>query len=85
VQIPATHHLEQTMACQTAPTFQQSKSVFFRSIAIIIVALREKIAAAIERRRIRSALGKLDDYMLKDMGIARSDIERIAKRTYPPR
>jgi uncharacterized protein YjiS (DUF1127 family) len=73
------------MACQTEPTFLQSKSVFFRSIAIVIIALREKIAAAIERRRIRSALGKLDDYMLKDMGIARSDIERIAKRTYPPR
>ena len=44
-----------------------------------------KIAAAIERRRIRGALGKLDDYMLKDMGIARSDIERISNRTYSPR
>ncbi len=57
----------------------------FRIIAAITVALREKIAAAIERRRIRWALGKLDDYMLKDMGISRSDIERIANRTYPPR
>jgi len=73
------------MARQTAPTFMQSKSGFFRVIATIAVALREKTAAAIERRRIRTALGKLDDYMLKDMGIARSDIERIAKRTYPPR
>jgi uncharacterized protein YjiS (DUF1127 family) len=63
----------------------QSKSGFFRFVATIAAALREKLAAAIERRRIRSALGKLDDYMLKDMGIVRSDIERIAKRTYPPR
>ena len=73
------------MPFQTASTFLQSKSVFFRLIAIVIVALREKIAAAIERRRIRGALNKLDDYMLKDMGIVRSDIERIARRTYPSR
>ena len=73
------------MPYQTASTFPQSKSVFFALIATIAVALREKIAAAIERRRIRGALSKLDDYMLKDMGIARSDIERIANRTYPPR
>ena len=31
------------------------------------------------------ALTKLDDYMLKDMGIARADIERIASWTLPPR
>ena len=73
------------MPYKTASTFLQSKSGFFRVTAIIAVALREKIAAAIERRRIRSALHRLDDYMLKDMGIARSDIERIANRTYPPR
>ena len=73
------------MPNRTAPTFMQSKSGFFRIIAIIIIALREKIGAAIERRRIRGALGKLDDYMLKDMGIARSDIERIANRTHAPR
>ncbi|HUQ37629.1 MAG TPA: DUF1127 domain-containing protein [Aestuariivirga sp.] len=73
------------MPNRTASTFIQSKSGFFRVVATIAATLREKLAAAIERRRIRSALGKLDDYMLKDMGIARSDIERIAKRTYPPR
>ena len=73
------------MTYKTASTFLQRKSVFFRVIAIIAVALREKIAAAIERRRARSALLGLDDYMLKDMGIARADIERIANRTYPPR
>ena len=71
------------MSYKTASTFLQRKSVFFRISAIIVVALREKIAAAIERRRIRMALNKLDDYMLKDMGIARSDIDRIA-RSRPP-
>ena len=73
------------MPYKTASTFLQRKSVLFRVVAIIVVALREKIATAIERRRINAALGKLDDYMLKDMGIARSDIERIANRTHPPR
>jgi uncharacterized protein YjiS (DUF1127 family) len=73
------------MPYKTASSFPPSKSRFFRDIAIIVVALLVKIAAAIERRRIRGALGKLDDYMLKDMGIVRSDIERIANRTYPPR
>ena len=71
------------MPYKTASTFLQRKSVFFRIIAMIAVVLRGKIAAAIERRRIRTALNKLDDYMLKDMGIARSDIDRIA-RSRPP-
>ena len=73
------------MPNRTAPTFMQSKSGFFRAIAAIAAAVCGKITASIERRRIRSALGKLDDYMLKDMGIARSDVERIANPTYPPR
>jgi uncharacterized protein YjiS (DUF1127 family) len=63
---------------ETTAGFLQAKGNFFRNLML-------RSAAAIERRRIRAALGKLDDYMLKDMGIARSDIERIASRTYPPR
>ena len=66
------------MQIKTAENFLQARSNFLRTVGA-------KISAAIERRRIRAALGKLDDYMLKDMGIARSDIERIANRTYPPR
>lgn len=66
------------MPAKTTASFLQAKSNFLRTVAT-------KITAAVERRRIRAALGKLDDYMLKDMGIARSDIERIAKRSYPPR
>ena len=67
-------------------TIMQTGSLFLHGFfAMIIGTARKKIAAAIERRRVHSVLGKLDDYMLKDMGIARSDIERIAKRTYLPR
>ena len=66
------------MPAKTTANLLQAKSSFFR----VVVA---KITAAIERRRIRAALGRLDNYMLKDLGIARSDIERIANRTYPPR
>jgi uncharacterized protein YjiS (DUF1127 family) len=73
------------MPYKTSSTFPQSKSVLFRVIATIIVVLHEKIAAAMDRRSIHSALSKMDDCMLKDMGISRSDIERIANRTYPPR
>ncbi len=72
------------MSRKTSSTSVQTKS--FREVMVIVaLALHSKIAAAIERRRIRGALGKMDDYMLKDMGIARADIERIANRTYPPR
>ena len=55
----------------------QSKSGYFRGIATIAVALHEKISAAFERRRIRGALSKLDDYMLKDMGIALREGRRM--------
>lgn len=60
------------MPSKTTATFPRAKFIFFRNAM-------EKIASAIKRRRIRTALGKLDDYMLKDMGIARSDIERISR------
>ena len=66
------------MPARTTANFLQARANFLRTAVA-------KITAAIERRRVRAALGKLDDYMLKDMGIVRSDIERIANRTYPPR
>ena len=67
-------------------TFLQTGTVFFRdAIATIVSALRKKAAAANERSKTRRALNSLDDYMLKDMGISRCDIDRIANRTYPPR
>lgn len=71
---------------QPAITIMQTGLLFFRGhLAMLIGTARNKIATAIERRRTRTALHGLDDYLLKDMGIARSDIERIANRTYPPR
>jgi len=71
---------------QPALTIMQTGSLLLRGfLAVIIGIARKKITATLEQRRIRSALGKLDDYMLKDMGITRSDIERIANRSYPPR
>jgi uncharacterized protein YjiS (DUF1127 family) len=73
------------MPYKTESIFPQRNSGFFRVVSAAIVALPEKIAAAIERRRIRGALNRLDDYLLKDMGISRSDIERIATRSHPPR
>ena len=66
------------MSAKTTASILQAKPNLLRTVVA-------KITAAIERRRIRSALGNLDDFLLKDMGIARSDIERIAKLTYLPR
>jgi len=72
------HPLEQEMPAKTTASLPEAKFIFFRTALA-------KITAAIERRRIRAALGKLDDYMLKDMGIARNDIERISNRSHSPR
>jgi uncharacterized protein YjiS (DUF1127 family) len=74
----STHSLEREMPAKTTAGFLQAKARFLR-IAVT------KITAAIERRRVRAALCRMDDFLLKDMGIARSDIERIANRTFPPR
>ena len=66
------------MPARTTANFLQARANFLRAAVA-------KITTAIERRRVRAALGKLDDYMLKDMGIARSDIERIANDRHSPR
>ena len=74
------------MSYKAASTFLQTRTPFFRNVmAIITVTLRKKIASANERSKTRRALNSLDDYLLKDMGISRCDIDRIANRTYPPR
>jgi uncharacterized protein YjiS (DUF1127 family) len=73
------------MTYKTASPFWQKTPVFFRIIANTFVVLPEKIAAAIDRNRTRSALNRLDDYLLKDIGITRSDIERIAIERRPLR
>ena len=69
----------------TLTTVQTGSLYLCGCLAMILGAARMRIAATIKRRRSRKAIGKLDDYMLKDMGISRSDFERISNRTYPPR
>ncbi len=54
------------------------------AMAATVFAVGRRIAAACERRRARKALFAMDDYMLKDMGISRSDIDRISHRSRPP-
>lgn len=66
------------MSTKTTAGILQAKPNLLRTVVA-------KITAAIERRRIRGVLSKLDDYMLKDMGISRSDIERISNRSHSPR
>ncbi|MDP1701344.1 MAG: DUF1127 domain-containing protein [Aestuariivirga sp.] len=69
------------MSSRTISIFLHGSSRFLRAFAIAVAALCAEIAAAIERRRTRTALGRLDDYMLKDIGISRSDIDRISSRS----
>lgn len=66
------------MSAKTTVSILQAKPNLLRTVVA-------KIIAAIERRRIRGVLSKLDDYMLKDIGISRSDIERISNRSHSPR
>jgi uncharacterized protein YjiS (DUF1127 family) len=73
-----------TIKTKAASSIWQKAPMFFR-ITANIVAVPEKIAAAIVRNRMRAALNRLDDYLLKDMGISRSDIERISIGRGPQR
>ena len=67
-------------------TFLQTGPAFFRdATAIIVSALHRKTVAAIRRRRDRATLHALDDRMLKDMGISRCDIDRLARQPGLPR
>jgi len=44
-----------------------------------LARLWHKAAAAIERRRALSLIGEMDDRMLRDIGIVRSDAERAIR------
>ena len=74
-----------TIKTKAASSIWQKAPMFFRITANIVVAVPEKIAAAIVRNRMRAALNRLDDYLLKDMGISRSDVERISIGRGPQR
>jgi len=62
----------------TSPNSVLGVSRYFRAVSGPVVALPKLIADAFTRNRIRVSLHRLDDHLLKDMGIARSEIDRIA-------
>jgi uncharacterized protein YjiS (DUF1127 family) len=64
------------MPYKTASSLMQARPNLFRHALA-------KISAAAERRRVRHTVHALDDYLLKDMGIARSDIESISQSCPP--
>ncbi|MEQ1520436.1 MAG: DUF1127 domain-containing protein [Aestuariivirga sp.] len=50
-----------------------------------IASLARLALQALQRHKARKALHALDDHMLKDIGISRSDIERVSRTTGPAR
>ena len=50
-----------------------------------IASLASLARQALLRRKVWKALHALDDHMLKDIGISRSDIERISRSVAPAR
>ena len=48
----------------------------------IPVAMFGWLAAALRRRRGRKELARLDDHLLRDVGLTRHDIERRAKKQF---
>ena len=50
-----------------------------------IASLARLARQAVQRRKVQKALHALDDHMLKDIGISRSDIERISRTSTPAR
>jgi uncharacterized protein YjiS (DUF1127 family) len=45
------------------------------SFSGMLVRLAETVAVGLERRRQRLALGRLDDRMLRDIGLTSADVE----------
>lgn len=48
----------------------------------VAVGLVDWLAAALERRRQRLALMQLDDRMLKDVGLTRSDLQHETEKPF---
>jgi uncharacterized protein YjiS (DUF1127 family) len=48
-------------------------------MATFAIGIVKRCAAIVKRRSVRKTLEALDDHMLKDIGISRSDIDRIAR------
>jgi uncharacterized protein YjiS (DUF1127 family) len=63
-----------------APALRQSRSAPSRAVmATFAIGIVKRCAAIVKRRSVRKTLEALDDHMLKDIGISRSDIDRIAR------
>jgi uncharacterized protein YjiS (DUF1127 family) len=51
-------------------------------ISFLAVRLADELLAWIERTRQRRQLGELDDHMLRDLGLSRSDIARETAKAF---
>jgi uncharacterized protein YjiS (DUF1127 family) len=70
------------MSYQAAAALLQATSLFFyNTTAGSLAALRNAIRHIVVRRKIRLALERLDDHILKDIGINRADIDRLSRGT----
>lgn len=70
---------ENTMLNVTSAAAAADRQLIRAGIASLASLARQ----ALLRRKVRKALHALDDHMLKDIGISRSDIERVSRTTGP--
>ena len=59
----------------------RSRSRWVRSLSAILSRLTTSFKAALRARRATAELAEMDDRMLRDMGISRSEIETAVRRS----
>ncbi len=66
----------QSAACHTAPRSPLASRIgFLPARSGLIAAIVDRVIDWQERARSRVLLGRLDDRMLRDMGISRADVD----------
>ena len=73
----------QSASCETAPRSPLASRIGFApSRSGLVAAIVDRVIDWQERARSRVLLGRLDDRMLRDMGISRADVDLEAGKPF---